>query len=83
MDERRFQELVKKRDSEGLSDEEANELGRMIAERSGDAYSNAGAREEVEAEPGEEQPYSEAEVQELKLHPDVQEAPEEEADKAT
>jgi hypothetical protein len=33
MDEQRFQTLLKKRDETGLSDEEADELGRMFAER--------------------------------------------------
>jgi hypothetical protein len=85
MDDRRFQELEKKRDSEGLSDEEANELGQMIAERQGQAYGNAADRDEPEAQPDGEQPYSEAEVKELKQHPDVQEASEseEQADKAS
>ena len=81
MDERRFQELEKKRDAEGLTEEEANELGRMIAERQGQAYSNAADLDEPEAQPDAEQPYSEAEVEDLKQHPDVQEASEEKADK--
>jgi hypothetical protein len=83
MDERRFQELERKRDSEGLSDEEANELGKMIAERQGQAYGNAGDREEAEAETDREEPYSEAEVKELKQHPDVQETSEEKEDRAS
>ena len=33
MDEQRFKELERKRFEEGLSDEEANELGRMMAEQ--------------------------------------------------
>ena len=41
MDAQRFQELARKRDGEGLSDEEANELGRLIAEREGKPYRNA------------------------------------------
>jgi hypothetical protein len=41
MDEQRFQTLLKKRDETGLSDEEADELGRMFAEREGGDYSNA------------------------------------------
>jgi hypothetical protein len=41
MDEQRFRELETKRDTEGLSHEEANELGRMMAEREGRPYANA------------------------------------------
>ena len=41
MDEQRFKELERKRFEEGLSDEEANELGRMMAERAGDEYQSA------------------------------------------
>jgi hypothetical protein len=38
---RRLEELLAKRNSAGLSDQEANELGRLLAEREGKAYSNA------------------------------------------
>ena len=38
MDDDRYQELVEKRDRIGLSDEEASELGRMMAERMGKPY---------------------------------------------
>jgi hypothetical protein len=41
MDEQRFQTLLKKREETGLNDGEADELGRMFAEREGDDYSNA------------------------------------------
>jgi hypothetical protein len=41
MDDRRFQDLLDKRDRVGLSDEEASELGRMFAERMGKPYRNA------------------------------------------
>jgi hypothetical protein len=41
MDEKRFRELERKRDAEGLSHEEANELGRMMAEKEGRPYANA------------------------------------------
>ena len=44
MDEQRFKELERKRFEEGLSDDEANELGRMMAERSGEEYESAAAR---------------------------------------
>ncbi len=47
----RYQELVKKRDGEGLTDEEADELGRLMAERQGEEYANADdPPEEVEVE---------------------------------
>jgi hypothetical protein len=35
----RYEELLEKRHESGLSDEEANELGRMLAEREGKEYS--------------------------------------------
>jgi hypothetical protein len=76
MNEQRFQELIRKRDTSGLTDEEANELGRMIAERDGAPYGNAAGLEHPEAETGEKQPYSEAELEELKRHPEVEDAPE-------
>ena len=41
MDEHRFQELEKKKMEIGLTAEEANELGRMMAEREGKPYSSA------------------------------------------
>jgi hypothetical protein len=43
MDDQRYQELVQKRDGEGLTEEEANELGRLMAEKEGRAedYGNA------------------------------------------
>jgi hypothetical protein len=41
MDEGRFQELSEKRFDTGLTDEEAEELGRMMAEREGKPYHNA------------------------------------------
>jgi hypothetical protein len=41
MDQDRFEQLKKKRDEEGLSDEEANELGRMFAEQGGEEYQSA------------------------------------------
>jgi hypothetical protein len=37
----RYQDLLAKRDRVGLSDEEANELGRMFAQIQGRPYSNA------------------------------------------
>ena len=41
MDTTRYETLTAKRDGVGLSDEEADELGRMIAELEGRAYANA------------------------------------------
>jgi hypothetical protein len=37
----RYDELVQKRDSEGLSRQEADELGKLMAERRGEPYGNA------------------------------------------
>lgn len=51
MDSQRFQELERKRDTEGLSDEEANELGRMMAEQRGQPYQNADTRQHPDAGP--------------------------------
>ena len=59
----------------GLTDQEADELGRMLAEREGLTYGNASGEDHPEEQ--QEKPYSEAEVQELKQHPHVQEGPEE------
>ena len=42
-DERRFRELIDKRTARGLSDEEADELGRLFALRRGQVYANATA----------------------------------------
>jgi hypothetical protein len=41
MDEARYRELDRKRRDVGLTDEEANELGRMMAEQENEPYSNA------------------------------------------
>jgi hypothetical protein len=47
----RYEDLVAKRDDEGLSEDEADELGKLIAEREGKPYSNADdPPPEVEAE---------------------------------
>jgi hypothetical protein len=54
MDEARYEELMRKRTTSGLSDAEANELGRMMAEKKGETYGGAAARkaafEDAEAE---------------------------------
>ena len=41
VDEKRTAELVQKRHDTGLSDDEADELGRLFAEQEGKPYSNA------------------------------------------
>ena len=41
MDQRLFRSLLKKRGRVGLSDAEADELGRLFAEQEGKPYSNA------------------------------------------
>jgi hypothetical protein len=46
MGEDRYQQLVEKRDRSGLSDAEADELGRLMAEREGRPYGGAKARPE-------------------------------------
>ena len=47
----RLEELERKRDDVGLTDEEANELGRMMAERAGEPYENADTRVHHDAGP--------------------------------
>ena len=37
----RYEDLIAKRDSEGLTEDEANELGRLMADREGKPYGNA------------------------------------------
>jgi len=37
----RYEDLTAKRDSEGLTEDEANELGRLMADREGKPYGNA------------------------------------------
>ena len=75
MDEGRLQELEQKRDSSGLTDAEANELGRLMAERDGKPYGNATTRPHPESlgGPDEDKPYSEAELEEVRKQPDVRE----------
>ncbi len=41
MNEERYWELIQKRGEMGLSRDEADELGRLMAERQGQPYSNA------------------------------------------
>jgi hypothetical protein len=75
MDQHRFDELSSKRRVNGLTREEADELGRMMAEREGKPYSNADDRADTETLPDEErdadQPSSQTETEELLEHPDV------------
>jgi len=47
MDEVRYDELMKKRGTSGLSDTEANELGKLMAEKKGQTYGGAAARKEA------------------------------------
>jgi hypothetical protein len=50
MDERRYRDLIEKRDSTGLSREETEELGKLMAERGGKEYEGSAANppEDVE-----------------------------------
>lgn len=41
MDDQRYWLLIRKRGEMGLSKDEADELGRLMAERQGEPYSNA------------------------------------------
>jgi len=41
VDEKRVEELIAKRKEVGLSDDEADELGKLFAEKEGKPYSNA------------------------------------------
>jgi hypothetical protein len=53
MDTARYEELTAKRDDVGLTDEEADELGKMVAEIEGQTYGNAETlRAEEAAEKG-------------------------------
>jgi hypothetical protein len=75
MNQQRFEELSTKRFRSGLTREEADELGRMMAEREGKPYGNADDRGDAEELPPEgrnpDQPYSETEAKEWREHPDV------------
>jgi len=66
MDRERLAFLKEKRKGEGLSADEANELGRLMAEEAGETYSNAeseGGAEQAERE-SEEAEYRDAVVSE-------------------
>lgn len=53
MDTTRYEELTAKRGEVGLTDEEADELGRMLAELQGSAYGNADTMRAEEAKASE------------------------------
>ncbi|HEX2069902.1 MAG TPA: hypothetical protein VHH54_06835 [Actinomycetota bacterium] len=68
MDTQRIEELEKKRFDVGLTHEEANELGRLLAERAGKPYGNAESRghPDMPTAEREEKPYSEPEVRQAR-----------------
>jgi hypothetical protein len=68
VDTQRLEELEKKKFDVGLTHDEANELGRLLAERAGKPYGNAEARIHPDAPTPEreEKPYSEPEVREAR-----------------
>jgi hypothetical protein len=49
MDERRFEELKRKAAGEGLTDEEAAELGRLYAEERGEPYQDSSSARDAAA----------------------------------
>lgn len=55
MDAERFEELDRKRFDEGLTPEEADELGRLMAERAGQPYANAASVQPDEGPSGDEE----------------------------
>jgi hypothetical protein len=75
MNQQRFEELSAKRFRVGLTRDEADELGRMMAEQEGKPYANADDRGNPEDLPTEgrrpEEPPSETQNKELREHPDV------------
>ena len=58
MDDRRLEELKAKRQAKGLTDDEADELGRLFAQLAGKPYSNARHRPEPDAPVSEDAPAS-------------------------
>lgn len=68
MDEGRLEELERKKLDVGLTHEEANELGRLMAEKAGKPYSNAESRghPDVPTKEREDKPYSEPEVRQAR-----------------
>lgn len=75
MDEQRFEELSRKRFKTGLTRDEADELGRMLAEKEGKPYGNADDLKNPEAlrqgGQGHVAPDGETEADERREHPDV------------
>ena len=49
MDDKRFEELKAKAAEQGLTDEEADELGRLYAEQGGEPYQDAGSARDADA----------------------------------
>ena len=79
-DGNRMDQLIEKRSREGLTDEEANELGKLYAEQEGKPYSNAQMRRHGEfaasgAETGPTEPEPQT-VQSDRLPGDVSKEPE-------
>ena len=68
MNTQRLDDLERKRFEVGLTHEEANELGRLLAERAGKPYGNAESRgsPDLPTAGREEKPYSEPEVREAR-----------------
>ncbi len=68
MDTQRLDELEKKKFEVGLTHDEANELGRLLAERAGKPYGNTESRihPDTPTREREEKPYSEPEVREAR-----------------
>jgi hypothetical protein len=56
VDERRIEELIERRQRVGLTDDEADELGRLFAEKEGKPYSNAKLTKMAPGEPAVEVP---------------------------
>jgi hypothetical protein len=56
VDETRIAQLIEKRQKTGLSDEEADELGRAFAEKEGKPYSNAKLSKLPPGERGADEP---------------------------
>jgi hypothetical protein len=79
MDEKRFEELARKRFEGGLSHEEANELGRMMAQRAGLPYANAENRRPDEEALREEEAFARAEQSERQPREEGRSHPAEEA----
>ncbi|MGH2661962.1 MAG: hypothetical protein ACRDKA_09980 [Actinomycetota bacterium] len=75
----RYQQLIEKRDDEGLTDQEADELGRLMAERRGKQYGNADdPPEDVEIERVGTMEATEEDVAELEKQKEEEKARQEE-----